>query len=1030
MSSDFLELNKAQREAVETTEGPLLVLAGAGAGKTKTVTYRILNLIQKGVAPENILAVTFTNKAAREMEERISNLLKKTLKLNRPISIVGKPFVATFHGLGAFIIKENFREAKIKKHFSIYNREDSKKAIREALRKNNYDTKQFEPGKILSIISREKSNFVVIDEYLETTEGNYFRDMVAKVWQDYEIILKKENALDFDDLLLVAAKLLQKKEIRKVYENRWKYIHIDEYQDTNKVQYQIVEAIGRGHQNVCAVGDTDQCLIKGSEIKMADGSLKKIENIKKNQYVLSNYGSGDLRPAKITRKIKSFFKGDLIRIKTKKGKIITSTPNHTHFAGYQLEITPQLYFNYLMYKKGIGWRIGTTQVHTKGQIKPVIGFVQRSNQEHADASWIIAVHQTSNESRIQEYIFSLKYQIPTLPFVPRKGLSTGGYVHDKNYLKKIFSSFNTEKSALKLLSDLGLQYNYPHHYPQSSNSSRININVTLCGDRRGQNPFHRISVHGNNKMEKKILETAGFSVRQAKLNTKNWRCEKGSSNYGEICMLATKIASLFDNSKIIFRARLGGTKSNPKNSNSLPCIPAGSVMLGMALFSIDGYDIVSKISRISVTKKEVFDIDVEKTHNFITNDIVTHNCIYSWRGANIKNILNFEKDYKNAKIVVLEQNYRSTKTILAVANKIIEKNKFRKERTLTTENSVGEKIGIFEALTENHEAQFIVEKVKELQKKGVNLSDMAVLYRANFQSRVLEEEFLAKDVPYQVLGTKFFDRKEIKDILAFLRFCFNPESISDLKRIINVPPRGIGKITLLKIVEGKEKNLPVKMKIKMKIFRDLLRKVKDFASQNPLSKTILFIAREVGLNENLKKTEEGAEKIENIKELVTLASHYDKIFKEDNEGVKNWDEAVEKLLEDTSLASDQDSDKKEKKGVRLMTVHASKGLEFTYIFITGLEEGLFPHSRSQDENLSEEEAEEERRLFYVAITRAKKKLFLSYAQTRTIFGSRGINIPSEFILEIPDKYLERESLDSLPTGDRYSKRKPLIHIEF
>jgi DNA helicase II / ATP-dependent DNA helicase PcrA len=670
----FAELNAAQREAVETVEGPLLVLAGAGAGKTKTITYRILNLVQKGVAPENILAVTFTNKAAKEMEERILKLLQEDRAVNRPVSMeskparhasqgdAGGPFIATFHGLGAFIIKENFQAAGVKKYFSIYDREDSKRIVREALVKNGYDPKQIEPMKILSIISREKGNFVSADQYFEMAGSEYFGGIVAKVWQDYELALRKENALDFDDLILVAAKLLQKEEIRKFYGNKWKYIHIDEYQDTNKVQYQIAEAIAREHQNICAVGDGDQN-------------------------------------------------------------------------------------------------------------------------------------------------------------------------------------------------------------------------------------------------------------------------------------------------------------------------------------------------------------------------------IYSWRGANIKNILNFEKDYKNAKLVVLEENYRSTKTILEVANRIIKKNKFRKEKILITKNAVGERVGLFEALTENHEAQFVVEKVKALQKSGAVLSDMAVLYRANFQSRVLEEEFLAANVPYQVLGTRFFERKEIKDILAFLRFCLNPESISDLKRIINVPPRGIGKITLLKIVEGKEESLPAAMKAKMNSFRELLRSIKNFAMQNPPSKTILFIAGEIGLNENLKKTEEGIERIENIKELAVLASKYDKIFKED-EGIKNWEEAIEKLLEDTALASDQDSDKKEKDGVRLMTVHASKGLEFAYIFVTGLEEGLFPHDKNYDDHVSSEEAEEERRLFYVAITRAKKKLFLSYAQTRTIFGSRGVNIPSEFVLEIPDEYLEREFLDYLPVQAGTPKRKPLLHIEF
>ena len=214
MKELFEQLNVQQRQAVETTEGPLLVLAGAGAGKTKTITYRILNLIQKGVAPENILAVTFTNKAAKEMQERITTLLGEADR---------RPFVSTFHGLGAYIIKENFREVGIKKHFSIYDRADSKRVVKEALEKNNYNPKEFDPAKILGVISREKGNFVTVEDYFANISSGYFEDIVAQVWQDYEIALKKENALDFDDLILVAAKLLQKEEIRKVYGERWKY---------------------------------------------------------------------------------------------------------------------------------------------------------------------------------------------------------------------------------------------------------------------------------------------------------------------------------------------------------------------------------------------------------------------------------------------------------------------------------------------------------------------------------------------------------------------------------------------------------------------------------------------------------------------------------------------------------------------------------------------------------------------------------------------------------------------------------------
>lgn len=646
---NFLEeLNNEQRKAVEKTEGPLLVLAGAGAGKTKTVTYRILNLIYKGIAPEKILAVTFTNKAAKEMRERVEHLLSKSRELNRPISIEGKPFVATFHSLGVHIIKENAKEIGLTRNFTIYDRSDSKRAVKESLEKSGYNPKEFDPNKILGIISREKGNFITALDYEMNNSGEYFEGVIGKVWKNYEQILKKENALDFDDLLLVTAKLLEKPEIKEKYSERWRYIHIDEYQDTNKVQYKIAEAIAEKYKNICVVGDIDQN-------------------------------------------------------------------------------------------------------------------------------------------------------------------------------------------------------------------------------------------------------------------------------------------------------------------------------------------------------------------------------IYSWRGANIRNILGFEKDYPRAELVVLEENYRSTQTILAIANRAIEKNKLRREKKLVTRNAVGEKVTLFEALDETHEANFVSLRIKKLMNEGVGLSNIAVLYRANFQSRALEEACIREGISYQVLGTKFFERKEIKDIVSFLRFAFNPESTADLKRIINTPPRGIGKTTLLKIVAGEEADLPSAMKLKLQSFRNLLQKIKNYALENKLSSTIVFIAEETGLNNELDKTEEGMERKENIKELAALASRYDSMDR---------GEAVEKFLEEVSLASDQDSDKEDLESVRLMTVHASKGLEFSYVFIVGLEEGLFPYDKNNDENVSAEEAEEERRLFYVALTRARKKLFLSYAQTRTIFGSKGVNIPSEFVLEIPDEYLDKEFLEYTP------RHKPLLHIEF
>ncbi|MFZ2149990.1 MAG: UvrD-helicase domain-containing protein [Minisyncoccia bacterium] len=658
-------LNKEQRQAALHTKGPLLIVAGAGAGKTKTITHRIVNLIKEGVSPEKILAVTFTNKAAKEMRERVIAEIEKNAKGQNKI-----PFVSTFHSLGVFIIKENARILGLTKYFTILDENDAVGLIKDIQKELGVDPKQYEPKKIKSIISREKGKFIHLADYAEREAGGAspWGRIVSQVWNLYEKRKMKENALDFDDLLLKATKLLQDKpEIRKIYQEKWEYIHVDEYQDTNEVQYLMSKLLSENNKNICVVGDADQN-------------------------------------------------------------------------------------------------------------------------------------------------------------------------------------------------------------------------------------------------------------------------------------------------------------------------------------------------------------------------------IYSWRGANLKNILSFEKDYPDATIIMLEQNYRSTKNILEAANVIIKKNIYRPDKNLFTDNAVGEKIGLYEALDETDEADFVATKIlgvldqsgaafenglagigtrrtEDLSKStaGLVLSEMAVLYRANFQSRALEEAMLRYNIPYQVLGIKFFERKEIKDTLAYLRAALNPDNLSDIKRIINFPTRGIGKVTLTKLFAGQKETLPIKVRVKIDTFFQVLEEIKEKIQNSKTSEVIKFVVKKSGIEQELANgSEEETERLENIKELATLALKYDAL--EDGTG-------IEKLLEDASLASDQDSliinddKKKEVSAVKLMTVHASKGLEFKHVFITGLEDGLFPHQR-QNEGQSGEDREEERRLFYVALTRAKEKLFLSFANFRTIFGSRNINAPSEFLSDLPADLLEKEGEDS------------------
>jgi DNA helicase-2/ATP-dependent DNA helicase PcrA len=386
--------------------------------------------------------------------------------------------------------------------------------------------------------------------------------------------------------------------------------------------------------------------------------------------------------------------------------------------------------------------------------------------------------------------------------------------------------------------------------------------------------------------------------------------------------------------------------------------------------------------------------------------------IYSWRGADIKNILNFEKDYPQALVVLLEENYRSTQNILAVANSIIKKNTNRVEKNLFTKNAEGDKVSLYAGYNEAEEAHYIANKCKELIATGISAREIAVLYRANFQSRALEDAFLTKSVPYQVLGTKFFERKEVKDIVSFVRAGLNPESMTDIKRIINVPARGIGKVTILKIFAGQKEEIPLATRLKVDQFYNLLKDIGKLAHETKPSEVIKFIIKESGIEKELRDgNDEEKERLENMRELATLAIKYDHFPQ---------GEGIEKLVEEAALATDQDSLEKNENAVKLMTVHASKGLEFDYVFITGLEEDLFPHQRMNSVK-NKEDSEEERRLFYVALTRARKKVFLTYANTRTIFGSAQVNTPSQFIGDIEESFIEADQT--------FEYREKIIYLE-
>jgi len=355
--------------------------------------------------------------------------------------------------------------------------------------------------------------------------------------------------------------------------------------------------------------------------------------------------------------------------------------------------------------------------------------------------------------------------------------------------------------------------------------------------------------------------------------------------------------------------------------------------------------------------------------------------IYGFRGANFRNILDFEKDYPDAKIIKMEQNYRSTKSILAAAQKVIEKNMLRSDKNLWTENPEGAPATISETRNELEEIEFVRLEIEAL-KNFYALNDFVILYRTNAQSRVLEEVFLQHRVPYRLIGAlRFYERREIKDILAYLKIIANPNDKVSLKRILNTPPRGIGKIT----AESMNMENP-----KIQKFFDMINYFKEIATKRQLDELIDIIVQETGYkNYILDGTEEGEQRLENINELKSVAQK---------------SETMEEFLENVALASDLDNLDRSADAITMMTLHNAKGLEFPVVFMVGLEEGLFPHSNSM---LDPSELEEERRLCYVGMTRARERLYLTYAQSRLLYGSLQMNAPSRFLSEIPEDLIER-----------------------
>ncbi len=991
------DLNPAQREAVLATEGPLLVVAGAGSGKTRVLTYRVAHLIHAcGVKPNEILAITFTNKAAGEMRERLEDLLGP---LARSI------WILTFHAACGRILRREAPRLGYRTNFTIYDQADQVRLTKACLEELERDPKRFVPRGIHAQISAAKNQLVTPAEYAERV-SSFYDQTVAEVYDLYQRRLFASNAVDFDDLLMLTVQVLERfPEARERWQKAFRYILVDEYQDTNHAQYRLLQLLAEKHRNVCAVGDPDQCLVAGTLITMADGTKKPIERVRVGDDVLSCHGSGRFAPSRVTR-VHRGSRRNGIAITTASGRHIVSTPEHTHFAGFKT-----------------GFRIGTSTTYADRGGRRLPGPSVRLNGEHADACGVVSVHYDEAEARGAETLLSQRYQLPTLPFVARpfRGSERRSLVASQRLIDGIFEELDTETGGHNLLRDQGLSFDHPHFTPATTTSGkrvRRRLTVCLCADTRSAGPQHRISLFGYDQDGGEALREAGFPIRPAHKGSEGWRFESSHANFGRLVEKVEDIEEVLDVS-VRFTARLAAQKGSNKDRNALPFMPASGVRPGMVMVDQSGaFDLVEKVEAV-LLDAPVYDLDVERTHNFVANGLVTHNSIYAFRGADIRNIIEFERDFggtgNEVRTIALEQNYRSVNTILQAANGVIVHNRERKPKNLWSELGEGEPVRVLEVEDEHAEARFVAAEIALLVEEGCNGSEIAVFYRTNAQSRVLEDVLVRQGVAYQVIGgPRFYERAEVKDVIAYLQAIDNPYDAVSLQRIANRPRRGIGDSSLARLqthadahgislwealAHAEEAGVAAAPLRAVQQFHGLLQSLMAGALELDVPEVIERVLERSGYLDSLRaeRTIEAQGRIENLQELVGVAHEYQATAPEPS---------LSGFLQEISLYSDQDAIRGEESLVTLMTLHNAKGLEFRAVFMIGMEEGIFPHARS----IEEQGLEEERRLAYVGMTRAKEQLVLTHASARSLWGSRSYNLPSRFLDELPEDRIERHRL--------------------
>ncbi|MFW6134321.1 MAG: UvrD-helicase domain-containing protein [Elusimicrobiota bacterium] len=914
------KLNPQQKKAVNTTEGPLLVFAGAGSGKTMVIIHRIARLLNKGVPPFNILAVTFTNKAAQEMQNRVKQLVGA-----KGTSV----WISTFHALASKILRMDGKE-----EFTIYDEHDQITAIKQVIKELDIDKNKINPYRVKELISNAKNNLMDPESYLinATASSSSSKYIIGRIYKRYQHLIRSNGGYDFADLLVETINLFKNRpNVLEKYRKRFRYIMVDEYQDTNYAQYMLIKLLAPPQNNVCVVGDDDQCLVKGTEVECYNSAIN-IEDINKGDKVKSCSGWGNTHPAKTHRVSKRKYTGKVLRIKTEKGKHLVATPNHMMFA----KINPlnEIYYVCLMYQKNKGFRIGITKDLSK---------------QDAGKIWILKTCRKQKQAQQYKQYYSKKYNISA-------------------------NSYNGEiKNAEKLMYELFINPLYPHFFASGNSSNKKLIQFTMFGD-RNSNPYHCHKIQNKN-LDEKIIK-----------------------DYSKAMKFIEKL-SFNNEAEITKKARL-------VPGYEYHYLPASHIHPRMAV-PIYKEDKIIEDTVKSVDWKDyqgsVYDISVPGLRNYISGGIVVHNSIYSWRGADIRNILDFEKHFKCKNTVTLEENYRSTQNILDAAHSVIKHNTSRKSKKLWTRKHSGDEVKWQEFMTNREEALGVVSEIQRLtREEGYSLSGIAVFYRVNAQSRSFEDVLRSAGINYEIIGgLKFYQRKEIKDILAYMKVVANPSDDISMQRIINYPKRGIGKKTqsdLKKIAAGESKSIyglitegsddiPDKIKKKINPLRELFKKLETVAHQDDAAKLAKTAIELSGYHIMLEQDDDiqSRSRMENIEELVSAFAEKE-----------NQEKSIQEILTEISLLTDMDRWEEGEDSITLMTVHLAKGLEFPVVFLTGMEEELFPH---YDALKDPSQMEEERRLCYVGMTRAKELLYLTSASQRMLYGQSRWHIPSRFVRE-------------------------------